>query len=80
MIMTALVPIVLLSGLLLLLITQKWMIALGGVKIVVGIHFLLACSFAAFLFVHMYLATLGHTFWAHIITMITGWEEEVEEH
>ena len=80
MIMLTLVPIILLSGLLLLLITPKWMIALGGVKIVVGIHFLVACCFAAFLFVHMYLATLGHTFWAHIITMITGWEEEVEEH
>ena len=80
MIMMTLVPIVLLSGLLLLLITQKWMVFLGGVKIVIGLHFLVACCFAAFLFVHMYLATLGHTFWAHIITMITGWEEEVEDH
>jgi len=80
MIMMTLVPIILLSGLLLLLITQKWMVFLGGVKIVIGLHFLVACCFAAFLFVHMYLATLGHTFWAHIITMITGWEEEVEEH
>ena len=80
MIMLTLVPIILLSGLLLLLITQKWMVFLGGVKIVIGLHFLVACCFAAFLFVHMYLATLGHTFWAHIITMITGWEEEVEDH
>ena len=80
MIMLTLVPIILLSGLLLLLITPKWMVFLGGVKIVIGLHFLVACCFAAFLFVHMYLATLGHTFWAHIITMITGWEEEVEDH
>jgi thiosulfate reductase cytochrome b subunit len=80
MIMLTLVPIILVSGLLLLLITQKWMVFLGGVKIVIGLHFLVACCFAAFLFVHMYLATLGHTFWAHIITMITGWEEEVEDH
>lgn len=80
MIMMTLVPIILLSGLLLLLITQQWMVMLGGVKIVIGLHFLVACCFAAFLFVHMYLATLGHTFWAHIITMITGWEEEVEDH
>jgi len=80
MIMTTLVPIILVSGLLLLLITPSWLAALGGIKIVIGIHFLVASFFAAFVIVHFYLATLGHTFWAHFITMINGWEEEVEGH
>ena len=80
MIMTVLVPIILITGLMLLLFAQKWMMALGGIKIVFAIHFIVACFFASFVLVHFYLATLGHTFWAHFITMITGWEEEVEEH
>ena len=80
MIMTVLVPIILFTGLLLLLFAKSWLMALGGIKVVIGIHFLVACAFCAFLFVHMYLATLGHTFWAHFVTMITGWEEEPEEH
>ena len=79
MIMLGLVPLVIVTGLLLLFLTPAWMAALGGIKVVIGIHLLVACSFAAFLFVHFYLATLGHTFLAHFITMITGWEE-VEEH
>jgi len=32
-----------------------------------------------FFFVHVYLTTTGHTPFAHIMTMITGWEEE-EQH
>lgn len=34
---------------------------------------------AAFLFGHVYLTTTGHTVFAHIKAMITGWEE-VEKH
>ena len=51
----------------------------GGLKIVVGVHFLMACCLAAFLPTHVYLATLGHTPMAHIKTMWTGWEEVEEE-
>ncbi|OEU46999.1 MAG: cytochrome b [Desulfobacterales bacterium S3730MH5] len=80
MIMMTLVPLIMATGLLLIFVTEKWMMMLGGIKVVIEIHFLIACCFAAFLFVHMYLATLGHTFWAHLITMINGWEEEVEGH
>jgi hypothetical protein len=44
------------------------------------IHVLLFIFFSAFIIVHFYLATLGHTTFAHIIAMFTGYEEEHEEH
>jgi len=36
--------------------------------------------FSGFIFMHIYLATLGHTRMAHIKSMITGYEEIEEEH
>jgi len=53
---------------------------LGGLQIVSFIHTALWVFYAFFIFVHMYLSTLGHTPLAHIIAMITGYEEEHEEH
>jgi len=50
-----------------------------GIQIVDAIHVFLWIFFAAFMIVHFYLATLGHTTWAHIIAMFKGYEEE-EEH
>lgn len=38
------------------------------------LHTLGAFSMLCFLFLHVYLATVGHTPLAHIKTMITGWE------
>ncbi len=78
MIMTLLVPLIIITGLMMLLISHKSMIELGGVKLICGIHFLVAAFFASFVIVHFYLATLGHTFWAHFKAMFTGWEEEGE--
>ena len=52
---------------------------LGGVKIVSTIHVMLFFFFATFMFVHMYLATLGHTPLAHFKAMFTGFEEAHEE-
>ena len=52
---------------------------LGGVKIVSTIHVMLFFFFAAFMFVHMYLATLGHTPLAHFKAMFTGFEEAHDE-
>ena len=49
---------------------------LGGIKIVDTIHVLLFYFFAVFMFVHTYLATLGHTPTAHFKAMFTGYEEE----
>jgi thiosulfate reductase cytochrome b subunit len=49
---------------------------LGGIKIVSTIHVLLFFFFMAFIMVHMYLATLGHTPAAHFKAMVTGFEDE----
>jgi len=80
-IMFVLVPAVCLTGLLLINIDplRGLIVMLGGMKILVGLHFLLACSLCAFLVTHVYLATLGHTPLAHFKPMWTGWEA-VEEH
>lgn len=52
---------------------------LGGVRVVDTVHVLILIFFAFFLFIHVYLATLGHTATAHIKAMITGYEEIEEE-
>jgi hypothetical protein len=57
---------------------RELILLIGGLKILVGLHFLLACSLFAFLFTHVYLATLGRTPLAYVKPMWTGWEEEVE--
>ena len=80
-IMFVLVPLVSLSGILLTNVEplRNLIVMMGGLKFLVGLHFLLACSLCAFLFTHIYLATLGHTPLAYFKPMFTGWEE-VEEH
>jgi thiosulfate reductase cytochrome b subunit len=77
-IMFVLVPMVALTGILLTNVSplRDMVILLGGLKILMSIHFLLACSLIAFLFTHVYLATLGKTPMAYIKPMWTGWEEE----
>ena len=42
------------------------------------LHVLGAYMITAFFFIHVYLTTTGHTVFAHIKAMITGWEEEDE--
>jgi len=71
-------PLVIVTGLLLLNVTplRELVLAVGGLKILLAAHWLLACVFCAFLFTHIYLATLGHTPFAHFKPMWTGWEEE----
>lgn len=49
--------------------------ALGGVRVVDTVHVLLCIFFSAFIVVHFYLATLGHTASAHFKAMVTGYEE-----
>jgi thiosulfate reductase cytochrome b subunit len=43
-------------------------------------HTLGAFLITAFFFIHVYLTTTGHTVFAHIKAMITGWEEVDEHH
>ncbi|MBJ6723902.1 cytochrome b/b6 domain-containing protein [Geomesophilobacter sediminis] len=80
-IMLVLLPLVIVTGIFLLNVAplRGVIILIGGLKLLVGAHFLIACCFTAFLFVHIYLATLGHTPFAHFVPMWTGWEEEEEE-
>lgn len=76
-IMMVLVPLVIVSGFLIMNIgpMREILLLAGGLKLMVGLHFLLACSLCAFIFTHVYLATLGHTPFAHFVPMWTGWEE-----
>jgi len=53
---------------------------LGGVRVVDTAHVLIFIFFSGFIFIHIYLATLGHTRLAHIKSMLTGWEDVEEEH
>lgn len=75
-IMLVLLPLVIFSGVLLMYVAplRELLLLLGGIKILVGTHFLLACCFTAFLSVHIYLATLGHTPFSHFKQMWDGWE------
>ena len=81
MIMLVLLPLVIFSGALLMYVAplRELLLLLGGIKTLVGTHFLIACCFTAFLFVHIYLATLGHTPLSHFKPMWSGWEEEMVE-
>lgn len=82
-IMFLLVPLVCLTGLLLINVEpmRNLVILVGGLKILMAIHFLLACCLCAFLFTHVYLATLGKTPMSYIKPMWTGWEEEeIDKH
>ncbi|OFZ19866.1 MAG: cytochrome b [Bdellovibrionales bacterium GWB1_55_8] len=76
-IMFGLLPLVCASGVLLLNVAplRDWVLMMGGIRLLVSAHFLIAASFTSFLFVHLYLATLGHTPLAHFKPMWTGWEK-----
>lgn len=82
MIMVALIPVQIITGLFLWdpHLFGSFIGLIGGIQVVDLIHVLLWIFFSAFIIVHFYLATLGHTPMAHIIAMFSGWEEEHEEH
>lgn len=76
-IMILLVPIQFYTGLLLWDLERfSGSVALfGGVRVVDTVHVALFVFFAAFIFIHPYLASLGHTPTAHFKAMLTGYEE-----
>ena len=76
-IMFLFLPLVIVSGLLLMNIAplRGWIVMIGGIAFLADAHYLIACSFFAFLCVHIYMATLGHTPFSHFRQMWTGWEE-----
>ena len=77
LIMMVLVPIQFYTGLLLWNLERfsGTVEFLGGVRVVATIHVALFVFFTAFIFVHAYLASLGHTWSAHYKAMLTGYEE-----
>ncbi|MGV1098276.1 cytochrome b/b6 domain-containing protein [Thiovibrio sp. JS02] len=76
-IMFLLLPAQMVSGIFLWKVKgySDYIYLLGGIRIIDTIHVLFFFFFAAFLVVHCYLATLGHTPLAHFKAMITGYEE-----
>lgn len=81
MIMLLLMPLQLISGVLLwdIKMFANWIGLLGGLKVVDMVHVIVFFFLTAFLFVHVYLTTLGTTTLEHIKEMFTGYEE-IEEH
>jgi thiosulfate reductase cytochrome b subunit len=61
---------------------QRWpniAAELGGLPVLALVHTLVAWAFAAFIVMHVYLTTTGHTPSAGIKSMIVGWDD-VEKH
>jgi thiosulfate reductase cytochrome b subunit len=80
-IMLVFTPLVTLTGVLLLDVVplRTMVLAIGGVRFLIEVHWLLACVFCAFLFTHVYLATLGHTPFAYFRPMLNGWEDVIDD-
>ncbi len=83
-VMFGLVPLLILSGLLLLfpLPLQDVLAAVGGMKIVALVHTALAFAAAAFVASHIYMASMGYTVLDAFKSMVTGWALEAshEDH
>jgi thiosulfate reductase cytochrome b subunit len=79
-IMFFLMPLLIATGILLWDLDRfaAFIEVIGGIKTVSTTHLFVAICFAAFLFVHVYLTTLGRTPLEHIKAMFTGYEEEPE--
>jgi thiosulfate reductase cytochrome b subunit len=52
--------------------------SIGGIRSLDAIHVVVAYVFAAYLFVHVYMATVGRTPLVHTKAMFTGYEEETD--
>lgn len=80
-IMMLLVPIQFYTGLLLWDVTRfsSMVDMFGGVRVVDTVHVLIFIFFTGFIFIHPYLASLGHTPTAHFKAMFTGYEEVEDE-
>ena len=80
-VMLMLVPIQFFSGVLLWDVErfQAGINLFGGLRVVDTVHVLIFIFFAGFIFIHPYLASLGHTWSAHFKAMITGYEEVEDE-
>ena len=76
-ILNVLLPLQFVTGLL-IWGAQRWSdyaAVMGGLGFLAPLHTLVAWLFAAFLLMHLYLTTTGHTPTAHLKAMIDGWDE-----
>ena len=75
-------PIIWVSGLVYLYYPQLREGVLAGLPLewVASAHLVGAFLMLSFFIVHVYLTTTGETVFAHIKAMITGWEEQDDEH
>jgi len=80
-IMMIVVPVQFVTGVLLWDVTRfgSTIDLIGGIRVVDTVHVLAFIFFTAFICIHPYLASLGHTRIAHFKAMITGYEEIEEE-
>lgn len=76
--MLCMMPLLLISGILYLYPASfaSFIAMIGGLKVVAVVHFIMAIIFAAFFIAHIYLATTGHTIFADLVSMITGYAEK----
>lgn len=77
LILNVLLPLQLVTGLA-MWGTQRWpafSARLGGLALLGPVHALIAWAFVAFLVMHVYLATTGHTPTANLKAMVVGWED-----
>ena len=54
---------------------QAWGLGFLSLKIVALIHMAGAFAILSFVVIHVYMTTTGHSIFAHIKAMITGWED-----
>ena len=54
---------------------EQWGLHFLSLNIVALAHMALAFSILIFLIIHVYMTTTGHTIFAHVKAMISGWEE-----
>jgi thiosulfate reductase cytochrome b subunit len=80
-IMCIFAPILMITGLLGsdIQFLRKYILLWDVAGLVNAIHVLSAYVFVLYLVVHLYMATLGRTMFAHIKAMIVGYEEEPDE-
>lgn len=74
-------PLLWISGLVYLFYNDRALLGLEGVSLetIAFLHVLGAFLMLAFFIVHVYLITAGHTLFAHLKAMITGYEEVERE-
>jgi len=74
-------PVVVVSGILFgnILRFRRIIAFIGGVRLLDAVHLVVAYVFLVYLFVHVYMATMGKSPFTHIKEMFTGWEENSEQ-